>query len=49
MLFDVVEYVCDTPGVQIAKIQIEWEAPCPALIVNHITVQLQTTQFVLNL
>ncbi len=49
MLFDIVEYVRDTPGVQIAKIQIEWETPCPALIVNHITVQLQTTQFVLNL
>ena len=27
VLFDVIEYVRNTPGVQIAEIQIEWEAP----------------------
>ena len=47
MLFNIVENICDTPGVQIAKIQIEWEVPCPALILNHISVLLQTAQFVL--
>ena len=42
VLFDVIEYVRNTPGVQIAEIQIEWEAPCPVLILNHIPILLQT-------
>ena len=45
MLFNIVENICDTPSVQIAKIQIEWEVPCPALVLNHISVLLQTAQF----
>ena len=49
MLFNIVEYVCDTPGVQIAEIQIEWEVSCTVLILNHIRVLLQTAQFALNL
>ena len=49
VLFNVIEYVRNTPGVQIAEIQIEWEAPCPVLILNHIPVLLQTAQFALNI
>ena len=49
VLFDVIEYVRNTPGVQIAEIQIEWEAPCPVLILNHIPVLLQTAQFALDI
>ena len=45
MLFNIIEYVRNTPGVQIAEIQIEWEAPCPVLILNHIPLLLQTAQF----
>ena len=47
VLFDIIEYVRNTPGVQIAEIQIEWEAPCPVLILNHIPLLLQTAQFAL--
>ena len=48
VLFNVIEYVRNTPGVQIAEIQIEWEAPCPVLILNHIPIMLQTARFALN-
>ena len=48
VLLNVIEYVRYTPGVQIAEIQIEWEAPCPVLILNHIPILLQTARFALK-
>lgn len=44
MLLDVIQYIGDTPGIQVAEIQVKREVPCLGIVLNHVLKQLLNAQ-----
>jgi len=44
MLLDVIQYIGDAPGIQVAEIQVKREVPCLGIVLNHVLKQLLNAQ-----